>query len=608
MKRFGTWELLLFGLLLFHLVSNSLWILINNAPFPWDQAAHASLALQAATHIKSFQLFSLVQISNYYPILIHTIAGIFLFLFGPSLKLTQVISTLFFTGTLVIIYLYFKELSKSHKIAFLTTCLFSFFPMVFHYSKWLMLDIPSVGSIFLTLYFWEKSDMLINRKYTILTFISLGIVMMIKWTGILFLIIPLFLTIRNFVKSPQKKKKLISIIYGIVLFFIIVLPWYITNLQQFIFLSKINIVGEQGVDANILSIANFTRYIDEFINLQTTPYFTITFVVCSAILLFKKWPRKYYVFSMIALAYLIFTFISNKDGRYTMPILPFAAFVVVYGLERLNKTYKFAGNVLISLLFGILFAYYLLLTIRPPAIEGTFVSFNMRLIRFDFINFNDWLVTKYDRSNWELPTMLNDLEKASQNKPVSVVVSLEDPHLNTETMQTYLAVQQYQKQLTNISFTTPDITYLITKYHANSFPSNNEIDRYLAKNDYVLLSPSYIGPNYIRNYDALSQVRNYTVDNATNFCSNYIQTVAAKNTTCYVNKNEILITQSDISIDGKTIRHGMKTINGYAKVYCPYGCSFQRISKSLTSDYLNITLVSSYSLPDKTIVRLYKLH
>lgn len=610
MKRFTVWDTLLIILLIFHLISNSLWIILNNAPFPWDQATHAGLSVQIADYLKSYQFAPLLSASFFYPTMIHTLGAFLLVIFGPYLKLTQVLSTVLFLGTLTTIYLYFTQISKSKKIAFITTLLFSFFPMIFNFSKWIMVDIPSVGSIFLTLYFWEKSQMFTNRKYTLLTFIALGLLLMVKWSGILFLVIPFLMTAWHFIRHPQKITKIVSIFYGMILTLLICLPWYLTNLQNFIFLSKIYLVGETGVDPNILTVANFTRYIDEFINLQTTPYFTIVFFFCAVILLFKKWQRKYFVFSMIIVSYFIFTFISNKDGRYTMPILPFTAFIVAYGLERLKKTYQLAGNIILILLLSILFVYYLLLTIRPPLLEGKYISFNMNIIRFDFFNLNDWLVTKHDNNTWELSTIIHDVGEASQNQPITIMIAIENPHLNSGTFQTYLAVEKYQGRFNNIQITTPDITYLVRHYNANNFPSLQDLEKYLATSDYVLLSPNNLGPHYIRNYDALKAIRDYIAQNherTTTMCRNYIENVADKNTTCIVEKNEIVTTESDISIDGKPITPGAKTIEGFAEVSCPFGCSFQLISQPYPDTIPTTKLIKQYTLPDETIVNLYKL-
>src|SRR5947207_11908355 len=113
MQKFKQWNLLLIGLLFFHFTSNLIWIFINNAPFPWDQATHADLSLQIANQLRSFQLFSILQTSNYYPILVHTVASIPLLFFGPHLKLTQIVATVFFLGTISIIYLYFDLIAQN---------------------------------------------------------------------------------------------------------------------------------------------------------------------------------------------------------------------------------------------------------------------------------------------------------------------------------------------------------------------------------------------------------------------------------------------------------------------------------------------------------------
>ncbi|HEY5122831.1 MAG TPA: phospholipid carrier-dependent glycosyltransferase, partial [Ignavibacteria bacterium] len=524
MNRFRIWDILLIGLLVFNFISSLIWIYINNAPFPWDQAAHADLSLQIAEHMRSLQLFSVLQVSNYYPILVHALTAIFFLFFGPYLKMTQIIAAVLLLGTIAIIYFYFDLVFKSKKIAFITAFFFSFFPIVYNFSKWLMLDIPIVGFLFLTLYLWEKSKMMTGRKYSLLTLTSLGLLMMTKWTGALFLFTPFTLTAWHFIKEPHKKTMIVTLFYGTTIFLIIVTPWYLTNLQSFLFQSNINVIGEQGADpSNLLTIGNFTRYINDFINSQTTTYFAIPFFIIFTVLLFKKWPRKYFVISMIVISYLIFTFISNKDGRYTMPILPFAAFVVAFGLEKFNSIYRKTGNTLTFFLMFVLLGYYLLLTIRPIVAEGAYLSFDILGIqRFDLLNINDRLVKKYDSDYWEMPNILNDFESISKGTPVNIVIGIEREHLNASTLQTYLETKKYQGRLTNISLNTPDIYYLESTYNQASFPSNKAVKTYLENINYVLLSPNNIGTPYLRNHDALLELRNYTIHNSLSFCNAYI--------------------------------------------------------------------------------------
>lgn len=610
MSKFRIWDILLIGLLIFHFISNLIWIYLNNAPFPWDQAAHADLSLQIAERLKSFQLFSALQVSNYYPILVHTLTSMFFLIFGAYLKMTQIIATVFFLGTITIIYFYFNLVFKSKKIAFTTAFFFSFFPIVYNFSKWLMLDIPIIGFLFLTLYLWEKSKMMTVRKYALLTMASLGLLMLTKWTGVLFLFVPFAITVWHFIKQPQKRTMIVTLFYGIIIFLIIVTPWYLTNLQSFLFQSNINIIGEQGADpSNLLTIENVTRYINDFINSQATTYFAIPFFVIFITLFFKKWSRKYFVLSIIAISYLIFTFISNKDGRYTMPILPFAAFIVAFGLENFSSKYKKTGNALTFFLMFVLLGYYLLLTIRPMFFEGAYLSFEIPSIqRFDLLNINDRLVKKYDSNYWEMPNILNDFESISQGHPTQIVIGIEHEHLNPSTLQTYLETKKYQGRLINIYLNTPDIYYLEKTYNQASFPSNKAVKTYLANINYALLSPNNLGTPYLRNHNALLELRNYIIHNSLSFCNTYIDKIATKNTTCYVDSKEILTTQSDVSIDDGMVEGGSKIIKDFAKVYCPYGCSFIQLSKPEEINYPKVNVLKSYILPDNTVVNLYKIH
>jgi hypothetical protein len=207
-----------------------------------------------------------------------------------------------------------------------------------------------------------------------------------------------------------------------------------------------------------------------------------------------------------------------------------------------------------------------------------------------------------------VPNILNDFESISAGVPVNIVIGIEHEHLNASTLKTYLETKKYQGRLTNISLNTPDIYYLEATYNQASFPSNEAVKTYLANINYVLLSPNNLGTPYLRNHDALLELRNYVVHNSLSFCNTYIDKVATKNVTCYVDSKEILTTQSDVSIDDGIVESGGKTIKGFAKVYCPYGCSFLQLLKPEEINYPKVNVLKSYILPDNTVVNLYKIH
>ncbi len=598
------------ALLFFHFIVNLIWILSNNAPFPWDQASHAQIALRIADYIRSLDLFSIFTASNYYPPLVHIVGSVPLLLFGGEPKLTQIVGTLFFTATIAMVYLYFGLLINNKRIAFFTAFFFSFFPIVYSFSKWLMLDIPVIFFLLLTLYFLQKSDYLTDKKYSLLVFLSASLIIITKWTGVLFLTVPVFVVLWNILKKRQFKPAIVNITFGIIIFLIVSSPWYISNFDSFIFQSKINVIGEQGADPqDLLSTENFTRYINDFINSQTTFYFSAPFFIILTILLFRKWSRKYYILAMIVVNYLIFTFISNKDGRYTMPILPFASFMVAYGLNELTGYKKYLGSFLSIFLACTLFTYYTMLSLRPPAVEGKYISFEIAKIqRFDLVNISDSLVKKYDVNTWALSDALDDMEILSDTKPVKVVVAIEHEHFNPSNFDTYLKFRQYKEKLKNVTTTTPDIYYLHAVYGQDTFRTNKDIEKYLNNVDYVLMSPESLGTKYLRNYSALVMLRNYVIHDSLNFCSLYKSEIAPPDTVCYVDSGEILATESDVLVDARILPEGRKNIYGFSEVLCPYGCSFIEVAQRENVQYPKINIVRSYTLPDGLVINLYKIH
>src|SRR3989344_3963643 len=118
-------------LVVFHLIGNTLWIILNNAPPRWDEAAHTTRALSYSRFFAgvvegnpNFDNF-LKPFSDAYAPLAQIFTGIFLFLFSPSVKLAQWTATLFFLGTIVAVYYLGKSIFKNSWTAFLAAFIFS---------------------------------------------------------------------------------------------------------------------------------------------------------------------------------------------------------------------------------------------------------------------------------------------------------------------------------------------------------------------------------------------------------------------------------------------------------------------------------------------------
>ena len=152
---------LLLALILFHLVGNIVWILLNNSPPRWDEASHTTRAFNYAYFIESLSvgkpnlnLFTKTFSDAYAP-LISMITGVLIY-FLPSIKLAQFVGTIFFLLTTISVYLLGKELAKNSWVGLLAATIFSFYQAVYDNSRWLLLDIPLTFFVTLSFYWLLK--------------------------------------------------------------------------------------------------------------------------------------------------------------------------------------------------------------------------------------------------------------------------------------------------------------------------------------------------------------------------------------------------------------------------------------------------------------------
>lgn len=592
MKKYG---LFLFAILFIHLITNIFWLKINNAPPSWDAANHTLISLRIADNIKAFNIQGILESSQYYPIFVHTLGALASLVVGPDIKILQGIGTVFFAVSIIFLYL-FAKLMFGSRIGFFSASLFSFFPIIFAESRRFMLDLPLTAMFVVSLYFLEKSKNLTDRKFSIYFFIILGLLLMTKWTGLIFIALPLILSLIRALETNRLKLLLKNSIICLPIMALVALPWYLINFKNFYSLSQIFIGAYADQPGNLFSLDNLAYYLRLFINIQVTPILSLIFF---ASCFFIAKTKNRWILGLIGISYLLFTFLSNKDPRYLMPLLPLVAIIISLGLEKFDKKFRYSSFLVLTCFL----AYFLVLSIRPAILEGAKLSIRLPVLSWvNIVDINDVLVKKYDKSNWNVEKVLADIKNLTQNEKSSTIIAIEHDYLNSSTLNLYLK----QKNIKNIELITPDIPYLLEKYSSKSFPDEQAVIDYIKSADFLVISPLNLGAPYIRHKESLTQIQHYFIGDTLLPCSQFEAKVAPKNTICYVRMGEILETISDIRInDSPDDKVGLKTLSDFTKVKCPYSCSFRQIKAP--KKRFNINLLKEYTFPDGLILHLYKL-
>lgn len=406
---------LLIGLIAYHLLSNLLWISLSTAPIPWDQAGHTRLAIQFSEYFQSLGILKPINyfsISTYYPPLIHSIVGFFIIIFDRPIETGEIVINLFFGASIFLVFQYAYCLFKSRRTALISAFIYSLLPIIFEHSRWFLLEIPQITFLLLALIFLHKSRNFMDKKNTMYFFIALALAALTKWTSLVYILIPFLISFYHWMKinNEHKNNSINYILKYLLVFFIVTVPWYIINFSTFVSQSLPNLKGESSDPTTLASIQNFTYYIYLLVNFQMTLYVAAIFLV-SSIYFFaiKKSDHKLLLGGTILFIYLLFSFISNKDWRYTMPILPFAAIIMGVFLNDLIVKFKYFGYFLLLSLFLFLFSLHGVLSFRPQELSYQKAVKIPVLGWIDYININDSLVHTYNQVLWPQNEILSDL-------------------------------------------------------------------------------------------------------------------------------------------------------------------------------------------------------
>jgi|GEM_PF-4000150 len=595
------WKRLLIFLVVAHIVINSLWLFINRVPPSWDAASHTTITLDIAQKLRALTFTEIFSSSNYYPIFVHFLAAIGVVFIGPNISAIQSTGTLFFVISLIVVYAYTKSLTGNSRTAFFATAIYSFSPIVFSESRRMMLDVPLTALVLLSVYFLHKSSNFKKLKESLLFFVSVALLLSTKWTGVVFLFIPILFTSIEILRKKTVTHAVKHSLIGIGIILCIAGPWYVANFESLSFLAGVNSTGELGDPTSLLTYGNLIYYFQKIINYITTPAITTLFVVALMYLLVTKGKHKWFLITQLLFGYIFFTFIQNKDARYIMPLVPFIGIVCAVLLNALITKFKSVGTIGVWTIITIFTVQFLILTVRPPVFEGIRKSVYIHGLEWvNLIDVNDSVSKKYDTQVWPAEEIFRDMEMSNDG---AVVVTYEGEYFNPSTLSLYMKKRNYYKTVQSNPIITADASYLIRQFSSTTFPDKVSIEKYLLTAQYVLTSPDTTGVQDIKQKDALEQIRNYVESSYA--CAKFTSAVAPNGTKCFVREGEVLKTGSDIIVDGVQQPSGEKLIEGSVQVDCLWGCSFGVVTASPSN--LVYGLVNTYILPTGQRMNLYEL-
>ncbi len=485
-----------------HSVINGLWLARDGAPLAWDQAGHTRIALEFASYLRG-QVpppRPFLEISSYYPPLTHILMAIPLIVLGYNQALVALPITFYFVGTVLGVYLLTKALTKQPMAAVIAAVLFSFFPIVYSVSRSFLLEIPLLFWLILCWYFLYQSKAGENTKYTFFAVVTAAAVAMTKWVGLIYLVVPAVFVLPQFFKHRLTEQKVTRLFLALMLGLSLVMPWYVVNGQHLLESAQVFSKGEASDPQILLSTLNIMYYLAAFINFQVT---LIGFLVIAPFvgfyLLAKKAPYKLLFMVFMTSMYVVFTFISNKDIRYTVPMLVPIAMTVGWGVSQLLSKRKVLTTIwcLVGFTYFVTQCVVTSFGIGPSVVKAVKLPL---LGWIDYINTSNLVIKKPQQDlspNEGIVEYL--LTKKKPDTLTKVVVGIDQQYTNQANLDLAFRARN-------------EWTFVLqTPYDISSFKNENEIRDFLSGYQYLVIPTGEVGVEATRHAEALKQIRNYVI-------------------------------------------------------------------------------------------------
>lgn len=485
----------LFFLISIHFFANLYYRLSDIAPLPWDQANHTRLSLLLKNCLLSGKE-NCLKVSDYYPIFTHTVTAVFLTIFGNSIFLAQMTGTLFFIFLLTGVYFYFNKLTSDENKALWITVIFSFFPVIFHGSRYLWLDIPLLGCVFWSMYFALESEGLAKTKPTILVFFFASLAMMTKWYAPIYLLIPLIFELVTF--SKNKTKKYFPVISGVIIFLLITLPWYLANLNSVISKTFYYSAADPS-QPPVFSLKGFLWYFEIALKWEFGPILFALSLIGTVFFFLKSSHKKtkLYIGLIYISTYLVFSLLGNKDMRFTYIFIPFACFFIVNFFDSLPKKPRiiFKSALLMWLVF-----FFLNFTFSFP-VQKPYKS----IVKLPFFGWIEWInlanypVERPNTNYYPVKEIVNDFNNLSSEKDSSVLIVFDYPRLNSTNLILEQLVNPDKDKFT---------THIESFFVKEGLSSQNQTKECLQRWDYALVSQTETAYGYFRFKNSFDLLQN----------------------------------------------------------------------------------------------------
>lgn len=348
------WLLILLSLFL--VLTHILWLANDLRPPSWDASAHLNLCLQYRDILRNADINlcrNLLDVTGYYPPLYHLSTLPFLAIFGYSLSSACLVNLLYLLILVWATYGIGKRL-YNELTGLLAAFLVAVYPYITFMTNSFVIDLALTSMVTLGMYLYLRSEDFTKRGPSILFGLVCGIGVLVKWTYGFFLLGPVLYGLWKAISTRKEHTGMLKNAgLGLLISFIVAIPWYSYNLIKFVRYSiRFSGIGANEGDPVIQSLSSWLYYAKNLL-LQVQPVFLVLFVIGILIYLFTWKRQNKILFWWIVLPYIILTMIRNKDERYTLPFLAAVSIISCFWLVNLKKDVIKYVLIALVVVFGI---------------------------------------------------------------------------------------------------------------------------------------------------------------------------------------------------------------------------------------------------------------
>lgn len=365
-KKLRIYFFIILTLLLFHMVNNYIILSLDNTFPAYDEWDRLSGASDISLFLKDLNCKNtrLSEVCSWYRNLgdrcrapLYEVTLSLYCLIQKNINADRITITNMFYFMIILLSVYgIGAKLKNKATGVLAAFIVSMFPGIFAMSRGLMVDFPLTAMVSLSVCLLLFTRYFVDRKYSFLFGVSIGLGLLTKVTYIVF-IPPLLVcyVLISLIGAIKEKKQFIIITKNLIISLVsglfIASLWYLPNLHKII--NRAKAMSLQLHNSPHGSFIDF--YIESLFSHSLCPFFFILYLFSLSICLIKR--KGVILWLWLLLPLLIFSFSPNKAHRFILPALPSIALTIALGIN-LIKSYLIKKRIIIFTGVFSLFIYF----------------------------------------------------------------------------------------------------------------------------------------------------------------------------------------------------------------------------------------------------------